>query len=270
MENEPIVPFGKHKGKPITTLLNDTKYLEWCKKQEWFKKYHIVYNICVNQTIVNNNESSKTPEHNRIQNLFLEEENVKKFLLKVFTFKILENLHICCNPKDCVKFEQKFNWDLIIDGNAYWYWYCTCEVDECVCDTYKNLPHLLNRLWLFPVYCEIKPVLGDDYPCVLRKMNTQILLTNGGYEESDNKYVLLVKDFSSSTTTKKQLIQIFKQSYIKVVFLNDIIENYNTQIQSYSSNNIDENMILKENIILKEKIELLEKEIIMLKEKIKV
>jgi len=78
MEIEPAVPFGKYKGQPITTLLKDTNYLEWCKQQEWFKKFPIVYNICVNQTIVNQTENSKTPEHNKIQNLFLEEENQNK------------------------------------------------------------------------------------------------------------------------------------------------------------------------------------------------
>ena len=61
MDLEPIIPFGKYKGQPITTLLKDTNYLEWCKQQEWFKKFPIVYNICVNQTIVNQNENSKTP-----------------------------------------------------------------------------------------------------------------------------------------------------------------------------------------------------------------
>lgn len=33
MEELPIVPFGKHKGEPITTLINDTAYLEWCKQR---------------------------------------------------------------------------------------------------------------------------------------------------------------------------------------------------------------------------------------------
>ena len=36
----PIVNFGKYKGKCITDLLNDTKYVEWIKKtlvsKEWF------------------------------------------------------------------------------------------------------------------------------------------------------------------------------------------------------------------------------------------
>lgn len=30
----PLVPFGKYKGQPITNLLNDTKYLEWCKQKQ--------------------------------------------------------------------------------------------------------------------------------------------------------------------------------------------------------------------------------------------
>ena len=67
----PLVPFGKYKGQPITTLLKDTEYLEWCKQQEVLKKYPIVYNICVNQTITTNNQNSKTPEHNKLQNMFL-------------------------------------------------------------------------------------------------------------------------------------------------------------------------------------------------------
>jgi uncharacterized protein (DUF3820 family) len=76
----PLVPFGKYKGQPITTLLHDTKYLEWCKQQEWFQKFPIVYNICVNQTITTSNQISKTPEHNNLQNLFLENENVEKII----------------------------------------------------------------------------------------------------------------------------------------------------------------------------------------------
>ena len=34
--NDEIVPFGKYKGQSIINLLNDKKYLEWCKNQEWF------------------------------------------------------------------------------------------------------------------------------------------------------------------------------------------------------------------------------------------
>jgi len=49
-ESIPLVPFGKYKGQPVTTLLNDTKYLEWCKQQEWFQKFPDIYNYCMKQT----------------------------------------------------------------------------------------------------------------------------------------------------------------------------------------------------------------------------
>jgi hypothetical protein len=35
-------------------------------------------------------------------------------------------------------------------------------------------------------------------------------------------YYLLIKEYQSSTTTKEELIQIFGQSYIHVIFLHDL------------------------------------------------
>jgi|694.fasta_scaffold00020_80 hypothetical protein len=306
METEPLVPFGKYKGQPITTLLNDTKYLDWCKQQEWFKKFPIVYNICVNQTIVNQNESSKTPEHNRIQNLFLEEENVKRLLgLKSFD-KYNKCIQIIQDRMNCddfhryfeeynidnltkknifmnIEFEGKFNWDIVIrldsdeivnftfkeqynnvdrkDLELFFVTVFPLHKNEYYINWYNGRKHAgLRRYSIFcsTTYIEVKPLLGDDYPCVLRKMKQQISLTEKLNDVG--KYVLLVKDFSSSTTSKEQLIQIFQQSNIKVVYLNDVIENSNMQIQSYSSDNINE---------LKDKIKKLEEENMMLKDKLK-
>jgi hypothetical protein len=301
MDIEPIIPFGKYKGKPITTLLKDTNYLEWCKQQEWFKKFPIVYNICVNQTIVNQNENSKTPEHNKIQNLFLEEGNVKNLLVKVFKLK-LNHLCIDTDPKYSVKFEKQYNWDLFIDRIEFWY--CSCPDDDnfkCVCEENKNFIKRYNiprnerdegySKYTGNIYCEIKPLLGDDYPCVLRKMNTQIKLSDTyislenekikiSHQKIENRiyynssdaykfdfqesiikpnYILFVKDFASSTTTKEQLIQIFNQSNIKVIFLKDIIEGDVKLIET----NIDNISELKEYIIK------LEKENTILKERLK-
>lgn len=297
MDIEPIIPFGKYKGQPITTLLKDTNYLEWCKQQEWFKKFPIVYNICVNQTIVNQNENSKTPEHNKIQNLFLEKENVKNFLVKVFKLK-LNHLYINPDPKYSVKFEKQYNWDLFIDRIDFSY--CSCPDDDdfkCVCKEHNNFIKRYNipknedeyhSKYTENIYCEIKPLLGDDYPCVLRKMNTQIKLTenfisienekikishqkienrryynssvgyNFDFQESIIKpnYILLIKDFASSTTTKEQLIEIFQQSNIKVIFLKDITED-DVKLVETNKDNISE---LKEYIIK------LEEENTMLKE----
>jgi hypothetical protein len=265
-----------------------------------------VYNICVNQTIVNQNESSKTPEHNRIQNLFLEEENVKRLLgLKSFD-KYNKCIQIIQDRMNCddfhryfeeynidnltkknifmnIEFEGKFNWDIVIrldsdeianftfkeqynnvdrkDLELFFVTVFPLHKNEYYINWYNGRKHAgLRRYSIFcsTTYIEVKPLLGDDYPCVLRKMKQQISLTEKLNDVG--KYVLLVKDFSSSTTSKEQLIQIFQQSNIKVVYLNDVIENSNMQIQSYSSDNINE---------LKDKIKKLEEENMMLKDKLK-
>ena len=79
MESLPIVPFGKYKNQPITSLLTDNSYLEWLKNQEFFKQKHItLYNIIVNQQLSVSNE--KTPEHNKMQNFFLIKNNCANIL----------------------------------------------------------------------------------------------------------------------------------------------------------------------------------------------
>ena len=78
----PLVPFGKYKGQPITSLINDTKYLEWCKQQEWFQKFPIF----VNQTITTIDQNSKTPVHNKLQNKFLERKFNIEFLNHLYRF----------------------------------------------------------------------------------------------------------------------------------------------------------------------------------------
>jgi hypothetical protein len=65
-----LVPFGKHKGKPVETLLADPGYAEWIMGQPWFRdRYPAIY-----QTIINyNGEPADTPEHNQMQAAFLDD-----------------------------------------------------------------------------------------------------------------------------------------------------------------------------------------------------
>ena len=80
----PIVTFGKYKDKSVVELLADTNYVEWLTQQAWFSKHTTIYNIVVHQTIPASG-NSKTPEHNRLQNMFLDESNRQKLLVKVST-----------------------------------------------------------------------------------------------------------------------------------------------------------------------------------------
>ena len=274
----PVVRFGKHKGQPITTLLNDTDYLEWCKKQPYFeKKDPIVYNICVNQTITTNNQNSKTPEHNKLQNLFLKKENREQlwnYITKNRTFNNHKHLKL---DKSKVEFEGIFNWDCIadfrFDGQCL-------NSRSCCSNEFDSFRQY--------VFCEIKPLLGDDYPRVLSKMKTQIELTNNIIKNQDrfpssfsSIYLLVIKHFDSNTTTKKELIQIFNQTNIKIVFIDELFDNLPSQpkeeqveqlqityksIEQESLKLEEDNKLLRESLLrAEEKIKQLEEEIISLK-----
>lgn len=76
-----LVPFGKHKGKPVDALMDDRPYLDWLMTQGWFKERHDnIYQVVIN----NGQEPSETPEHNAMQIRFLNEEYRLKvaYLLK--------------------------------------------------------------------------------------------------------------------------------------------------------------------------------------------
>jgi hypothetical protein len=198
-----------------------------------------------------------------------------------------------------------FNWDLIVRN--YQWWLCECDwtdetKDQCDCELNKKhterhkIPEGCEDLKFDELYCEIKPLMGDDYPCVLRKMNTQIELTNNyatnQNEESDKYmkeemrryyktseeytydrrerhirpiYVLIIKDFNSTTTTKEQLITIFNQSHINIIFIDELFNNLPEENKLF--NNLpEENKLLREKLLHAEgKIKQLEEEILSLK-----
>lgn len=128
----PIVPFGKYKDKSVLELLADEKYVEWLKQQSWFSNQKQIYNIVVHETIPTTN-NSKTPEHNKLQNLFLDKSNQHKLLSKLFKSDLIDRINLFTDAniircfgeniipefinkldKTTIKFEDKFNWDLVM------------------------------------------------------------------------------------------------------------------------------------------------------------
>lgn len=347
-QNLPLVPFGKYKNKPITRLIEDVDYLEWCKKQKWFQKYPIVYNICVNQTINTKNEDSRTPEHNRLQNMFLDTKNQLKLVNLLFginngkkfkrnfesmildedfiknfdssTFKIQEepsfatqnDIAIGSNGwfvpefdrkisgQSKIVFEDKYNWDLVlyfVDYQSvvfetkpdisnlikdektlydilkkYNFKYSSrdriCELDALIIKTKPNYKVEIEAVCKsIALLCELKPVLSDDYPRVLRKMKTQIELTqkkgHGFCDDFLKYYVLIIGSFESSSTSKEQLIEIFKQSNIRVIFTEKIfgcLRNKNL-IETDMNKPFHKQDIEEENKLLKERVKILEQEL---------
>lgn len=277
LESLPVVTFGKYKGQPVTTLLADTKYLEWCKQQDFFKQHKTVYNICVNQTI-QSNQPSKTPEHNKLQNLFLKRDYCFDFINYLVgidkVFSELEKIY-CTEEykkyfgdqrfdkdshlkelKFTPTFETDFIWDVKLkvednsnsilfdemllpnfklnnDANADHafeaikrdipYLYKECNISGGFRHHEKKYVVECNVYFYACCYIEIKPLLGDDYPNVLRKMTTQIKITNVNLKVKDRPmYILLIGEYSSTVTTKEELVEIFDLSGIRVMFIRDI------------------------------------------------
>ena len=79
MDNLGIIPFGKYKGQPIEVLQADKQYTEWLSQQDWFKEKYATFQTLI---INNFNTPQDSPEHNKLAELFLNDE----FCWKVFKF----------------------------------------------------------------------------------------------------------------------------------------------------------------------------------------
>ena len=280
MDDQLIVTFGKYKGKTIVEMCSDVKYCEWLTAQDFFKtKHERIYNIIV----LKNDPSlvqAPTPEHNKMQNLFLDDAFVKRFIADLYhdyanlmksmintwktgiarfkakcesdaekqAYDVLMTAFDSCEKHDWnvnVIFEGDYNWDVIIqyDHKLDDAFSNGREVSENISkallqtdfsgyDIYLSFGTLglqrnnsnSTKAYYYtksqtPLYVEVKPTLGDEYPCVLRKMRQQIgMMSAIKYK----KYIFLfIGTFSSRVTSEEQLRTIFGQHDIRVVFEKD-------------------------------------------------
>ena len=187
--NTQLVPFGKYKGQPMQVMQMDTKYCDWLSKQDWFREQ---YGNIYNQVIINNfTEPSETPEHNRLQMRFLDENFVESFFSKKLRPAIsAKYFHI-----ENIQFEH-YGWDVCIE-----YSYSKYSDDEA--DIYNS------------VCFEIKPCLGDDFPAVLRQMKKNKNRYSGTFS------VCIIDEFSASGATYEQVQQMFMASKFSLLKFSD-------------------------------------------------
>jgi hypothetical protein len=79
--NSEIVPFGKYKDQPVELMLADQNYLEWITGQPGIMtmlqgKYPALFNIIT----IGAPQTSDTPEHNKLQAMFLERTFQESFI----------------------------------------------------------------------------------------------------------------------------------------------------------------------------------------------
>jgi len=201
--------------------------------------------MCFTDYDYENNKTRDYKEYNKIQNLFLEDKNIEKLVRSIYRFPKNSFIHV----DEEIIFEGMFNWGVILEDLKWAE--CDCdeetlssETGECICELNKQFSKKYgltndgyNALDFSNVYCNIQPLLGEDYTYILRKMKRQIELTDN-YKKNEkdvieknckysciypkNIYVLIIKEFKSTTTTIEQLLTIFGMSKIKIVFTKNI------------------------------------------------
>jgi hypothetical protein len=167
-----IIPFGKYKGQPLDILKNDEKYLLWLRSQDWFiRDYQAINTIIIN----NFKEPDETPEHNKLQVIFLDPNVCQNFINYIIREEHLDNPETVFHS---VKFEER-GIDVTIFAKA------------------------------FNIRIELKPVISDDYPAVLRQV-----LNNGAQ-------FIVCKKYSATGATFEQAKKIFELSGKKLLLLSE-------------------------------------------------
>jgi len=195
------VPFGKYKGRPVEDMLADAEYMAWLEAQPWFRERfkHLMARR-------DEEAMSRTPTHNRLQALFLEEAYCLAFTM-------------VADP-DCWKRAERRRPE---EGDCRRHVAALFEhngADVRIRCAY--LPSAWSEAWIsdwrrggvlgisatLPV--EIKPTVGDEYPAVLRQM-----ARNG------SKYLFLER-YVGEGATEAQFVAMFAASDKKVVFKRDV------------------------------------------------
>jgi hypothetical protein len=236
-----IIPFGKHKGKPVEILAQDKEYAEWLVAQPWFKQRHLnIYTVVIN----NFRHPIDTPEHNTMQIKFLDQTYSLKlaYLLNPNIFhwcsneinnelsKVLSNetKHI-----DIIKAQlnKENNTNLLrisepVFEQGYDVYYSVSYGYGTYVDrknTYGDEVQIFSfhRTNFMNIYLEIKPTVGDDFPAILRQIKASMPVT---WEDASRNAVkcLLVGSYIGESATREQFVQFFQSQKYRVIFASDI------------------------------------------------
>ena len=82
-----------------------------------------------------------------------------------------------------------------------------------------------DRVFDSNIFCDIKTQIGDDYYKVLEQLKKKLYKTYTLYESRPKTfYVVLVEKFFSKTLIKRQLVELFRNEGIYVMFLDEAFE----------------------------------------------
>ena len=208
-----MVPFGRYKGHPVEDMLADAEYMAWVEAQPWFRAKYI--------HLLNRRDAesaSRTPVHNRLQTLFLDENYCRAFLdmmgLDGLAYTVSAKFELngerddwsgktfCCDVEVIAIFDaagiSRSDLHSIVDktqlvrSGRY--------VDE---ECRRVIDLVMARI-------EIKPSVADEYPAILRQMQRNV------------SHILFVGEYVGEGATEAQFVEIFNRAGMSVVFKRDV------------------------------------------------
>lgn len=182
-----LVPFGKYKDRPVEDMLADGDYMAWLEAQPWFRDRfgHLLAGRDADA-------ASRTPVHNRLQTLFLERPYRRAFIAAAGSLLASPDFH----PAHCaVIFERSERYGGGSRHADVWF---------------QEFTPLGDGFVQLEVWLEIKPVVADDYPAVIRQMRR-----NG------SEY-LFVDRYTGDGATEAQFVAMFRAGNLTVVFKRDV------------------------------------------------
>lgn len=259
--SDDTVPFGRYRGKPVEDMLADTDYMAWLEGQPWFRARfaHLLARRDADA-------ASRTPVHNRLQTLFLDDVYRLAFLrvtrsslqqereqsfqeahkrIKTDASTRMQKLaadverlraEAGSNPrpglhelrwaaeKEAILSKFPAALQSALDAPLAWdskvqFEHGGADVFIWFSSTFQTLsygydeeirPDVASATQRDEFAIEIKPVVADDYPAVLRQMS-----------RNKSEY-LFVDRYEGEGATEAQFVAIFAASKRKVVFKRDV------------------------------------------------
>lgn len=203
-----VIPFGKYNGTPIDEVIaRDPRYIQWLMQQPWFREKYVT--LVQNITNIHQGPSDETPEHNKMQRLFLDD---------AMCFAAIELAQ-----------EKPFDMDLSDIGRLV-------EEDRFnrtsgfkLYDTYRatmNIEKVFEPVdvWIksHDIGIELKPTIGDDYPAVIRQVQSMQRRIAGLTYGNRAKAAVVFREFNAEGVTLDEARQMFGHSNIALIALADI------------------------------------------------
>jgi hypothetical protein len=239
-----VIPFGKYRGQPVEALMADASYCEWLMAQPWFReRYASLVTIIVNGGVA---PDADTPEHNRLQALFLDGE----FCVAAYRSAV-GDAAIDKRLRERLHKDDRRVWEAgkaACRARGAWEWtperrLVFAEAAESTVNEIMTFgqplasfyAEMVNRGAQFevdgwdvvidgqgprefgpfePLNIELKPQVGDDYSAILRAMKAR--MAGNGHR------ALIVDRFDAEGATYDQVKRMFTASGVEVRTLAEI------------------------------------------------